>query len=254
MDIQERRIRLDSDWYFVKAIRSTDSADRPWLVFLHDALGSVRQWKQFPESLARQTTLNALVFDRKGHGQSGPLPPRAKDYMHVEAYQVLPQLLTQLHIDNPILIGHSDGGTIALLYAARYSVRAVISMAAHVFVEKITLESIQNVDQDRALLIQKLEKYHGLKARPLYFAWRDTWLSKAFRDFNIEEEIGGVSAPLFVIQAKDDAFGSDRQVTSILQNVSSETKKTYTPSSGGHQLYLSDMEGLVDLIAQFLQK
>ena len=124
----------------VQQLAVEGSPASPTLVFLHDALGSVAQWRGFPLKLALRSGLNAVVYDRCGHGESGPLlQTRNKEYLHREALETLPELLQQLEIQRPILIGHSDGGTIALIYAAYHQTMAIITEAAHAFVEEITL-------------------------------------------------------------------------------------------------------------------
>ncbi len=252
---QEFFLTLDRQSYFIKEIKINPLVDAPWLIFLHDSLGSVKQWKQFPERIARQCQLNALLIERAGHGQSSPFQQkRDKNYLHHAAHIELPKILDQLKIKQPIVIGHSDGGTIALLYASKYPTKMVVSIAAHVFNEEITKASIQKVDQQKELLISKLQKYHGAKSSALYEAWRDIWLADEFTSFNIEEDVKSLKAPLLVIQSKDDEYGTMQQVNSILKNISSKIKSTYTPDTGGHHPHLSAPEKIVNVISEFILK
>jgi len=165
---------------------------------------------------------------------------------------VLPQLLEKLHIKNPILIGHSDGGTIALLYASKFEVSAVVSIAAHVFVEQITIEGIRAGLENRIFLKLKLSKYHGEKTDALINAWSGTWLSE-FKDFfNMEKKLTSIHAPMLIIQSEDDNYGTLRQVDSIFDNIKSTHKKKFIPKTGGHVLHLSMPDELVEVIKKFI--
>ena len=125
-------------------LRHPNEEERPVLVFLHDALGSIAQWRNFPMLLVQKTGLDALIYERRGHGQSAPLNGRhANDYLQWQALRTLPHLLRSLDIKNPILVGHSDGGTIALLFASENPTRMVITIAAHILIEKITVQGIK---------------------------------------------------------------------------------------------------------------
>ena len=197
------------------------------LVFLHDALGSIPQWKSFPLALVKKSQKNAVIVERQGHGRSSPFSNnREITYLHDESWQVFPELLQILDIENPVLIGHSDGGTIALLYGSRFPIKGIISIAAHIFVEEITRKSIKQATAIKADLVQKLQKYHGKKAEQLFDAWADTWLSPAFADFNIEKEISRIRAPILIIQSKDDEYGSMDQVKSHHQKSSFRNRRT----------------------------
>ena len=160
--------------------------DAPALVFLHEALGCVAMWKNVPERLVAMTGLPALVYDRHGHGLSAPLVrAREPDYLEIEALDVLPRLLAECGIADPIPLGHSDGGSIALLYASRHPVRALVSEAAHVFNEEVSRQGIREalVAWRETDLPQRLGRYHGEKTEALFFAWADCWLSEEFAAF-----------------------------------------------------------------------
>ncbi|WP_084462407.1 alpha/beta fold hydrolase [Oceanibaculum pacificum] len=195
-------------------------AGAPVLVFLHEALGSIRQWRDFPDALVAASGLPALVYERPGHGGSDPLTlPRGKDYLHMEAERILPQVLDAAGIDRPLPVGHSDGGSIALLYAAAFPDRtaAAITEAAHVFVEDVTVAGVRQAmdiyrDTD---LPQRLAKYHGANTDTLYRAWAETWTSPGFRDWNIEDCLPRIRCPLLVIQGQDDEYATLRQVDAI---------------------------------------
>ncbi|MBU0724891.1 MAG: alpha/beta hydrolase [Alphaproteobacteria bacterium] len=192
----------------------------PTLVFLHEALGSIRLWRDFPAALVAATGLPALVYERPGHGCSDPLSlPRGKEYLHIEAEQVLPQVLAAAGVDRPLLVGHSDGGSIALLYAAAFPDRAVavITEAAHVFVEDVTVAGVRQATElyRTTDLPQRLAKYHGSNTDILYRAWAETWTSEAFRDWNIEDRLPRITCPLLVLQGQDDEYATLRQVDAI---------------------------------------
>ncbi|MBS1623015.1 MAG: alpha/beta hydrolase [Bacteroidetes bacterium] len=217
--------------------RRDDHPGRPVLVFLHDSLGCTTLWRDFPQKLADATQCNLLIYDRLGYGQSAPMPTyeRPVDYMELEADK-LNDLLTSQGIDNAILFGHSDGGTIALLTASKYPARikAVICEAAHIFVEEITLTSIraametyQNTD-----LAQRLAKYHGDKVDTLFKAWTLTWTRSDYRDWNIEPLLPAITAPLLFIQGEADEYGSLDQVRVTTSQVSGPAQECILPCVG----------------------
>src|SRR6266702_3798612 len=193
-------------------------ADAPTLVFLHEGLGSVSMWRDFPDKTVSATGCAAVVYSRYGYGRSEVLRgPRAVDYMHVEALEVLPELLERLGVGEPVLVGHSDGGSIALIYAAaKHSVRGLVVMAPHVFVEDISVKSIAEAktafeDTD---LAQKLGRYHADAAKT-FRGWNDIWLHPDFRSWNIEEVLPRIHCPVLAIQGFDDEYGTMAQLEAI---------------------------------------
>ena len=202
-------------------IRGAKSA--PALVFLHEGLGSVALWKDFPARVADATGCPVLVYSRAGYGRSSPAPlPRAPDYMHVEALTVLPALLDRLGIADPVLIGHSDGASIALLHAGsgRRPVRALVALAPHVFVEDMSIASIDEVRRqyETTDLREKLARRHA-DPDAAFRGWNDIWLAPAFRSWNIEACLPGVRCPLLMIQGRDDEYGSAAQLDAIERQV-----------------------------------
>lgn len=204
-------------------VPSADRASRPeapTLVFLHEGLGSIGQWRDFPDKLCAASGLPGFVYERKGHGRSDPLVgTRTVEYLHEEALRILPAVLEQAGISAVILIGHSDGGSMALLFAAAYPERVlgVVTEAAHVFVEDATLDGIrQAVDlYETSPLKQQLERYHGANTDALFHAWADTWLAPDFRDWSIESCLDRIRCPLLAIQGRDDEYGTPLQVETI---------------------------------------
>jgi len=198
--------------------------NRPVLVFLHEGLGSIGQWRDFPEKICAATGCPALVYDRWGHGGSDPLTEsRRPDYLHEEALLSLPEVLRQCAIDKPILIGHSDGGSIAIIYAGTYpqKVAGIITEAAHVFVEDVTVKGIQRALEiyESTDLRTRLARFHGRKTDSMFRGWADIWLSPEFRDWNIESCLAYITCPLLAIQGKDDEYGTPAQVASIIGKV-----------------------------------
>ena len=188
------------------------------LVFLHEGLGSVAMWRDFPAKAAAAAGCAALVYSRYGYGQSDVLrEPRGVDYMHREALEVLPELLERLDVPDPVLVGHSDGGSIALLHAAAHpAVRGLVVMAPHVFVEDLSVASIAEAKTafETTDLPQKLARYHADAART-FWGWNDIWLHPDFRAWNIEECLPRISCPVLAIQGFDDEYGTMAQLEAI---------------------------------------
>lgn len=198
-------------------------ADRPTLVFLHEGLGSVAMWRDFPSRVAHATNCNALVYSRYGYGSSEPLrEPRTVSYMHDEALATLPELLDQLAIDRPILVGHSDGGSIALIHAggARRPVGGLVLMAPHVLVEDISIASIAaaKVTYETSDLRAKLAPYHA-DVDSAFWGWNRIWLHPDFRRWNIEDYLPRVSCPVIAMQGEDDEYGNMEQLARIGRQV-----------------------------------
>ena len=194
------------------------------LVFLHDSLGCITTWRGFPKELSTALGLDAVVYDRQGYGRSQPMgpEPRGLDYMHREA-DVLAALLEKLGIEQAILFGHSDGGTIALLAAARHPqhIAAVITEGAHVFVEEVTLQGIELARRLYATtdLPARLQRHHGDRTEALVQAWIGTWSAPFFRGWDITKDIAPVRCPVLVLQGMDDEYGTVAQVEAIAAGV-----------------------------------
>lgn len=210
--------------------------DRAPLVFLHEGLGSISMWTQrgldWPAELCAATGRAGFLYSRRGYGRSDPVanvrgPPvtegfwragrHAPDYMHHEAWEVLPALLRSAAVRQPVLVGHSDGATMALLHASRFPVSACIAMAPHVVVEDISIQSIQQVrqmftsDDSPQGLRQRLTRHHN-DVDNAFWQWNDVWLSEDFQHFDIRAECAGITAPLLLVQGMDDEYGSLQQL------------------------------------------
>jgi len=207
------------------------------LVFLHEGLGSIGQWRDFPRLLAAATGLGALVYDRYGFGGSDPLQEeRDGMYLQREAHETLPQVLESCGIDRPVLIGHSDGGTIALLFAARFPdlPRGVITEAAHVFIEEVTLAGIRGAVAafESGGLRGKLARYHGERTESMFRGWSDTWLAPEFREWSMEDRLAEIRSPVLAIQGADDEYGTAAQLHAIAGGVSGRSDFRLIPGCG----------------------
>ncbi|MDH3454107.1 MAG: alpha/beta hydrolase [Desulfuromonadales bacterium] len=191
------------------------------LVFLHEGLGCLAMWRDFPRQLARLTGCRALVYSRAGYGGSAPCPlPRPLTFMHDEGLRVLPKILTQARIDKAVLVGHSDGASIALINAggiADRRIQGLILMAPHVFVEELTLASIREAKSafENAGLRERLARYHGDNVDCAFLGWNQAWLDGAFIDWNLEAYLPKVEVPVLLIQGEDDNYGTIRQLEKI---------------------------------------
>ena len=190
----------------------------PTLVFLHEGLGSLAMWRDFPRKAAAVTGCAAVVYSRYGYGRSDVLgEPRGVDYMHVEALEVLPELLARLEVPDPVLLGHSDGASIALIHAAAHpEVRGLVLMAPHVFVEDLSVKSIAEAKTafEATDLPEKLGRYHADAAKT-FRGWNDIWLHPDFRAWNIEDCLPRVRCPVLAIQGFDDEYGTMAQLEAI---------------------------------------
>ena len=196
---------------------------RPTLVFLHEGLGSIRQWRDFPLQVVKATGCRALLYSRYGYGQSDVLreDKAGVQFMHREALEALPELLATLGVERPVLVGHSDGASIALIHAgAGHPVRALALMAPHVFVEPICVESIRKANDSFASsgLAQGLAKYHRDPAKTFHL-WSDAWLDPAFLHWNIEEYLPRIACPVLAIQGEDDQYGTMEQLERLRRGV-----------------------------------
>jgi len=198
------------------------SPHAPELVFLHEGLGSISHWKDFPARVAAITGCPVTVYSRYGNGNSDLLTePRPVTYMHDEGLRSLPDLLAQLHIDKPILVGHSDGASIAIIHAGAHDkVRGLVLLAPHVFVEDLGVTSIAaaKTSFETTNLSEKLARHHRDAART-FWGWNRIWLHPDFRGWNIEEYLPRITCPILAIQGLDDQYGTMAQVQAIARQL-----------------------------------
>ncbi|HEX7298671.1 MAG TPA: alpha/beta hydrolase [Solirubrobacteraceae bacterium] len=221
------------------------------LVLLHEGLGSVGLWRSFPEALQAATGRRVLAFSRFGHGRSAPPPvPRTPAFFHEEALDVLPAVLDQLGAPEPILVGHSDGGSIALLHAAHHPVAGLALLAPHVFVEELTVRAIAETRETyRSTDLRARMSRHHDDPDAAFWGWCDVWLDPAFRAWNIEEEVEAVAAPTLLIQGADDAYGTLEQLDRIERRVGGPVTRLVVP--GGHSPHLERPAEVIEAIAAF---
>ena len=233
LDLEAGGRRLHAVWL------GPPAEDAPTLVFLHEGLGSVGQWKEFPRTLAAATRCGALIYDRYGYGGSETLSPpyeRDPDFIHVEARDVLPAVLDQTGVRDAILVGHSDGGSIALLAAAALDtrIRGVITEAAHVFVEPESITSIEDAVAAYRVgdLRDKLARYHGEAVDSAFYGWANVWLNPDFEAFHIEGYLRAITCPVLAIQGEDDSYGTPAQLDMIRAAVSGPVETMLLPDCG----------------------
>lgn len=231
---------------------------KPLLLFLHEGLGSIEQWKDFPEQLCNLTNLDGIIFDRYGYGTSSPLQEkRPTNYLNLEGEKNLPLLINQLNLNQPvILIGHSDGGSIALVYASTQPKNLIgcITMAAHVFVEQISVDGIKaftKVYEENLKLRNALKKYHGEKTDSIFYGWSDTWQTKEFRHWNITPLLSKINCPVLAIQGENDEYGTAKQVKSICENVNGYCKDIIIENAA-HSPHIDQPEEVLEEIKQFI--
>jgi len=202
--------------------RFSERRQAPELVFLHEGLGSVSHWRDFPLRVAQATGCAVTVYSRYGSGNSDVLrEARGVRYMHEEALDALPELLSRLEIDSPILVGHSDGASIALIHAGTHDrVCALVLLAPHIFVEDLSLASIADakVKFETTNLAERLARHHR-DAQRTFWGWNDIWLHPLFRNWNIEEYLPRITCPVLVIQGFEDQYGTMKQVEAIQRQV-----------------------------------
>ncbi len=249
-----QRLRIEFAWI------APDRGAAPLLVFLHDGLGSLAAWRDFPQRLCDAARCRGLVYSRPGYGGSTPRAADqawGPDFMHRQAHEVLPALFEALAVDTvrdpPWLFGHSDGGSIALLHAARFPARVAgaIVVAPHIMVEDMSIQSIAEA-RDSYLegdLRERLAKYH-VDPDSAFWGWNDAWLHPRFRPWSIEDEIAAIRCPLLAVQGVDDPYGTLEQVRGIARRVAQT--RLLELADCGHSAHRDQPERLIDACSEFL--
>jgi pimeloyl-ACP methyl ester carboxylesterase len=229
----------------------------PVLVFLHEGLGSIRQWRDFPLKVSQATGCRSLVYDRYGYGASDILEEskRGVHFMHDEALRALPELVAGLKIENPILVGHSDGASIALIHAgAGFKVKAVVAMAPHVFIEPLCLKSIEKAANafETTDLKERLGKYHR-DARKTFYGWADVWLDPEFTSWDIRDAtLPSIECPVLAIQGEDDEYGTMAQLDDTKRRVK-RCELLKLPECG-HSPFRDQPEKVLAAIESFIRR
>jgi len=244
-------VRLEYSWV------GTAAGAAPTIVFLHEGLGSITQWKGFPAALCERAGCRGLVYNRQGYGRSDPFATLSPRFMHHEALQVLPRVLDAFDIRQPVLFGHSDGGSIALIYAGsgNASIAALVLEAPHVFVEDVTVSRIA-VLRDAYMssgLRARLERHHASRVDGLFKGWTDVWLSGDFRGWNIEDCLPTLACDALVIQGRDDEYGTLRQVEAI-GAAAPDRVETLVIDGCGHAPHLERRDVVMDAAVGFLRR
>lgn len=242
--------RLETLWLAPQTVAA------PSIVMLHEGLGSIALWKDFPHALAERTGCGVLVYSRYGHGNSDrQVERRSIGFMHHEGEVVLPELLDKLGIARPILLGHSDGGSIALIFAGRYPerTRALILEAPHVFVEEFGLASIRaaKVAFESTNLHARLGCYHA-HVDETFWAWNDIWLDPQFPAWNIESYLATIGCPVLCMQGEDDEYGTRAQVDTIVARVPGA--ELLMLAQCGHSPHRDQREATLAKMAEFVEK
>ncbi len=229
-------------------------APRPAIILLHEGLGSVAMWRDFPGLLAEKTGCEVIAYSRAGYGKSDPARlPRKVSYMHDEGLHILPKIIHALDVKAPILLGHSDGASIALICAGGTDIElgGLIVMAPHIMVEPITVESIAQakIAWQTTLLSERLVKYHN-DAEATFWGWNDIWLNPDFRAWTIKEYLPSIRVPVLAIQGLDDEYGTMAQIDGIVEQLpSTETLKL---EGCRHSPHKDQCEAVIDAVQNFL--
>jgi len=251
IDLGDRRLRVRR-----LTPAQDDGLERTILVFLHEGLGCIEMWRDFPQKLCDATRCRGIVYDRTSYGRSSPWPsdPGVR-YMEIEADDILPRLLAALAIDDCVLVGHSDGGTIALNYAARdpEPLRAVVTLAAHAINEPVCVAAIQKAREAFSAgdLRQRLSRYHGDNVDRAFHLWADAWVAPGFEPMDADGRLPGVLVPLQAIQGEDDEYGSELQLGIIAGKVGGYCE-TRLIADCGHSPHLQQPAYVLSEIARFI--
>ncbi|UGS35561.1 alpha/beta fold hydrolase [Capillimicrobium parvum] len=225
----------------IEALELPGDPDRRPLVLLHEGLGSVGLWRGFPQALHEATGRRVLAFSRFGHGRSQPPPqPRTPAFFHTEALDVLPDVLAQLDAPEPIIVGHSDGASIALIHAGRHPVTGIALLAPHVIVEDVTVREIEAARERYASgdLRERMARHHD-DVDAAFWGWCDVWLDPAFRDWSLEADAERVACPTLLIQGVGDPYGTLDQLDRIearVRGAGGDVFRVHVP--GGHSPHL----------------
>jgi pimeloyl-ACP methyl ester carboxylesterase len=251
---------LDVDGVPLEVRTIPGAAAKPWLVFLHEGLGSVSLWRDVPDVLARRLGLRALIYSRRGYGRSAPLADRVRplEFMHQEARGVLPKLLAQTGIEEAILIGHSDGASIALIRAADapHATRGLVALAPHVMVEDVSVASIMRLHQTYLAmpdLRARLARHHD-HVDDAFLGWADVWTRPAFRSWTLDRDVARLTVPTLLIQGMQDEYGTLAQLDAIEAGAVLARIQRVVLDACGHSPHRDQREATLDAICGFVER
>ena len=253
IDWAGRPVRIEHQWL------NAGKQDRPLVVFLHEGLGSVAMWKDFPQALCDAANVRGLVYSRPGYGRSTPRAAGERwnaDFMHAQAHEVLPALLEALNVkEKPWLLGHSDGGSIALLYASRFpdSVAGLVVVAPHLMVEEYGLASIRIAREAYATtdLKEKLARYHD-DVDSAFKGWNDIWLDPSFPSWTIEAELASITCPILAVQGLDDEYGTLEHIHGIARRL--PQTQLLELAGCGHSPHRDQPAALIRAVREFIDQ
>jgi len=251
LDINVDGRHIEAAWFGPRSERA--------LVLLHEGLGCVAMWRDFPQKLAERTGYGVLAYSRFGYGKSDPVPlPRPLSYMHDEAFDALPLVLDQAGIKKTILVGHSDGASIAAIYAGGrqdFRVRGLALMAPHFFVEDISIRSIAAAKEayEKGDLRARLARYHGDNVDVAFRGWNDAWLDPGFRDWRIDDHVAHIRVPILIVQGGDDQYGTLAQVR-LAEEEAYCPVETVILDRCGHSPHIDQPAAALDAIREFVQR
>jgi len=252
-DIEVKGLRIEAAWHGPRPERA------PTLVLLHEGLGCVSMWKDFPAKLAARTGYGVLVYSRPGYGKSDPVKlPRPLSYMHDEAFDVLPHVLDQAGVRKTILVGHSDGASIATIYAGGrqdFRVRGLVLVAPHFFVEDVSIASIAaaKLAYETGDLRARLARHHGENVDVAFHGWNDAWLDPGFRAWRIDDAVAHVRVPILIVQGRDDQYGTLAQIR-LAETDAYCPVETAVLADCGHSPHIDRPAETLEALAEFIHR
>jgi len=256
-----RGLRADEAWVQAAGhrlrVRRIPGAG-PTLVFLHEGLGGIAQWRDVPAALAHATGLPALVYERYGYGASDPrVGPPDPHYLEEESLRALPEVLAACGIERPFLVGHSDGGSIALLYGAQWPDRplGIVTEAAHVFMEAMGIEGLRRAREafETTDFRDRLKRHHGDRVDAMFHNWNDVWLDPRHLDWTFAPRLSAITAPVLAVQGLDDEYGTPAQVETIVRGVKGPSRSLLVPGCG-HVPHFQARDLVLGEMARFIRE
>lgn len=253
-----QRLNVDGNYLEYRWI-GRQLAGQPVLVFLHEGLGCVNLWRDFPDKLSYATGLPAFVYSRKGYGDSvHQEQPRTMDFMHIEGINVLPMVLEEAGIESAILIGHSDGASIAIIHTGNSDddrIKGLILEAPHLFVEQKTIKGIRQTKTmyKQGNLRNRLKRYHGENVDSAFWGWIQIWLNPAFESWNIEEYVPRISVPTMIVQGCADEYGTDAHIEALKSLLPGTVEIVELPDCG-HSPHIEKAKDTLEAMTNFIMR